>query len=570
MNNITKLSIFIATVSVAVFALHDVDTIDIAASGGGNASSAYADPTTSMTSFATVDSIGGYVLTTVESPTPFIATAAGVDAVTSAQSVKAVASDKPREEQERKERIARSKMSGPVAALAAVGGPTPTEIIVSYAEHPELMEDDRIAKLGGEIVRHYEVLELLAIRIPADALVDLAIEDSVEHVSLDEAVRTSSIASKEAANEPVYPSANTSYDGHGVRVALLDSGVAEHMDLSNSITQFNFLDGQYPSQSVKFAMNGLSADPRIDYFGHGTHLAGIIAGNGHNSSGDFDGPASGASIVSLRVLDENGYGQTSDVMAALDWLIQYGHALNIGVVNLSLGKPITESNTTDPLVLAVEQVWDSGIVVAVAAGNFGREGYFSTTSPGNSRKVITVGSLTDNGTGGDFSDDYASTYSSKGPTAGDHVMKPDLVAPGNQIIAATPHASTLAKLLPGNKVACTIAIECNRNYLELSGTSMATGFVSGAAALMLQKDPSLTPATVKARLMRSARNLYESPIVAGAGLLDVDAAMNENGIVSGQALSPLMAFGRGNRRYARSGYGHSLGRRTLGCRLSLD
>jgi serine protease AprX len=155
--------------------------------------------------------------------------------------------------------------------------------------------------------------------------------------------------------------------------------------------------------------------------------------------------------------------------------------------------------------------------------------------------VITVGSLTDNDTA-DFSDDYTSTYSSKGPTAEDHVMKPDLVAPGNRLIAATPDTSTLATLLPNNRVDCPVANECKYNYLELSGTSMATGLVSAAVAMMLQKDPSLTPATVKARLMRSARKYGESPILAGAGLLDIDAAMNETGIVSGEALSPLMAF----------------------------
>jgi serine protease AprX len=320
----------------------------------------------------------------------------------------------------------------------------------------------------------------------------------------------------------------------------LDSGVANHDDLSGSVIQFSFLDGQFPRPKVDGG-NVESDEDLKDEFGHGTHIAGIIAGSGKSSSGSFSGPASGASIISLQVLDADGYGQTSDVMAALEWLMKYGPYLNIRVANLSLGKPITESNTTDPLVRAVDQVWSRGIVVAVAAGNFGREGYFSTTSPGNSRKVITVGSLTDNNTGDDFSDDYASTYSSKGPTAGDHVIKPDLVAPGNRLIAATPHESTLAKLLQGNKVDCTSS-NCDDNYLELSGTSMATGMVSAAAALMLHKDPSLTPATVKARLMRSARKLGESPIVAGAGLLDIDAAMNESGVVSGEALSPLMAF----------------------------
>jgi serine protease AprX len=541
MNNITKITIFIAAVSVAVFALQDNQSLDTGASvGAPTMSPAYADSTTSTSSSAAAGSIHGPTLTTVDSSPQVTIVAVGAEPVATAQSA---ATDEPANEQERKEQIARSKMSGPVAALAAIGGPTPTEIIVSYANRPELIEDQRIEKLGGEIVRHYEILELLAIRIPADALVELAIDEKVEHVSLDEVVRTSSTVSKVVADFPVYPSGNASYDGDNVRVAILDSGVAPHTDLSRSVWQYSFLDGNFTKAVIDDGeIDREDTDPRTDYFGHGTHVAGIIAGNGYGSGGDYAGPASGADIISLQVLDENGAGQTSDVMAALEWLLKYGDDLDIRVANLSLGKPITESNTTDPLVMAVERVWDAGIVVTVAAGNFGREGYFSTTSPGNSRKVITVGSLTDNGTGDDFSDDYASTYSSKGPTAEDHVMKPDLVAPGNQIIAATPYASTLADLLPSNQVSCTNATECKTGYLELSGTSMSTAFVSSAAALMLQKDPSLTPATVKARLMRSARKMNESPIVAGAGLLDIDAAMNDNGIVSGQALSPLMTF----------------------------
>jgi serine protease AprX len=542
MNKLTKLSIAIAAVSVAVFALQDDQSNDTGVSVGTPELSAYADSPTSTSPDIAAASIQGPTLTTVDSSTPFTAVVVGtgVDTVASATPV---TTDESRSERERKEQIARSKMSGPVAALAAAGGPTPTEIIVSYADRPELIEDERIEKLGGEIVRHYEIFELLAIRIPADALVELAIDEAVEHVSLDEAVRSTSTVSKIAADFPVYPSGNASYDGDSVRVAILDSGVAPHTDLSSSVWQYSFLDDNFTKAVIDDGeIDREDTDPRTDYYGHGTHVAGIIAGNGYSSNGDYTGPATSVDIISLQVLDENGLGQTSDVMAALEWLLKYGDNLDIRVANLSLGKPITESNTTDPLVQAVERVWDAGIVVTVAAGNYGREGYFSTTSPGNSRKVITVGSLTDNGTGGDFSDDYVSTYSSKGPTAADHVMKPDLVAPGNQIIAATPYASTLADLLPGNKVSCTNALECKRGYLELSGTSMATAFVSGAAALMLQKDPSLSPATVKARLMRSARKLGESPIVAGAGLLDIDAAMNDNGIVSGQALSPLMAF----------------------------
>ncbi len=281
----------------------------------------------------------------------------------------------------------------------------------------------------------------------------------------------------------------------------------------------------------------IDADPH-DPFGHGTHVAGIIGGIGGISAGTYTGVANDASIHSVRVLDHEGKGVTSDVIAGLDWVLSNGETNKIRVVNLSLGKGIEESNTTDPLVLAVEQVWDAGYVVVASAGNYGRDGNMTITSPGNSRKIITVGSLTDNGTGNDFSDDYVSTFSSMGPTLGDHVLKPDLIAPGNRLVATISGKSRLKQDLAERVRDCNGA--CPAEYLELSGTSMAAAMVSGTAALMLTNDPSLSPATIKARLMRSARKIDADPVTSGAGVLDVSAALAETGTVTGQALSPRM------------------------------
>ena len=145
------------------------------------------------------------------------------------------------------------------------------------------------------------------------------------------------------------------------------------------------------------------ADDAYDPFGHGTHVAGVIGASGASSNGAYQGIAPYTPIHSLRVFDENGVGNVSDAIAALDWILANGAKHGIGVVNLSLGKALEESNTTDPLVLAVEAVWDAGFVVVASAGNYGRDGNFTITSPGNSRKIITVGSLTDAGTA-DYSD----------------------------------------------------------------------------------------------------------------------------------------------------------------------
>ncbi len=439
-----------------------------------------------------------------------------------------------------KSRQPRDKMSGPVAALASAGGTGMVEIVVRYSEYPALFDDEVIAALGGEVTRSYKTLEMRAIRIPADALLDLASEDKVDWLSVDDDVSFTSVASREAANVPTSGSAFAGYSGSSVGIAVVDSGVAQHADLDPNIIQYSFLGGAYPVPVIENGeITALNNDSREDTFGHGTHVAGILTGSGEEAADDFQGTATSAKVLSLQVLNESGSGSMSDVMAALDWLLVYGSYFDVRVVNLSLGKGISESNTTDPLVLAVEDLWDAGMVVVVAAGNDGNAGSMTITSPGNSRKAITVGSLTDNGSGSVFTDDYVSTFSSTGPTIGDFVLKPDLVAPGNRVVAATTATTFLAQHLPDRVRDCVVD-QCTSIYLEMSGTSMATPLTSAAVALMLEKEPSLSPATVKARLMRSARKLEADASTAGAGVLDVEAALGETGIMTTEALSPLM------------------------------
>ncbi|MEM7764676.1 MAG: S8 family peptidase [Pseudomonadota bacterium] len=439
-----------------------------------------------------------------------------------------------------REATAQAKMSGPVAALAAQGGDQMVDLVVRYAEQPEMFDDARVAELGGEVVRSFEVLEMRAIRLPADALVDLAVESSVSWLSEDSVIAPTSLASRVAASRPASNNVNHFYTGHGVGIAVIDTGVDAHSDLAAGIAQYDFAGGKVPSVTIKNGVvtySGKSA--RTDEYGHGTHVAGIIAG-ALSATGDAEGLAQDADIVSLRVLGENGKGSMSDVVAAMDWLLEYGHHFNVRVVNLSLGMMPRESAATDPLVLAAERLWDAGFVVVAAAGNDGYHGNMTINSPGNSRKIITVGSLTDNGTGSDFSDDYVSSFSSQGPTVGDLVLKPDLLAPGNKVIAANSGASDLSVLLGNSRIKGCKSWTCQEVYLEMSGTSMAAPIVAATAARMLDKQPWLTPSTIKARLMRSARKLTDEPTAAGAGVLNINAAMNDGGVVNGQALSPLM------------------------------
>ncbi len=435
----------------------------------------------------------------------------------------------------------RDKMSGPVAALLNAGATGNADLVVRYDQHPELFDDELVAKLGGTVTRSYAHLDMRAIQLPVAALENLASDINVDWLSIDDEVSNTSSASRAAANLPASGSANAGYRGLNVGVAVLDTGASVHADLSDNILQYSFLNGAYPTPEI---VNGnivnWNDSARYDGYGHGTHVAGLLSGTGEDSLGEYKGSATDSKVLALQVLNANGGGSMSDVMAALDWLLTYGDYFDIRVVNLSLGKGISESNETDPLVLAVEELWDAGMVVVVAAGNDGYSGSMTINSPGNSRKVITVGSLTDNGTGSDFVDDYVSSFSSQGPTIGDYVLKPDLLAPGNRVVAAVANDSKLSLALPTRRKACKTLLCGNDVYLEMSGTSMATPIVSAAVALMLEKDPSLSPATVKARLMRSARKIDADPTQAGAGLLDTNAALNDSGVVVGDALSPLM------------------------------
>ena len=438
----------------------------------------------------------------------------------------------------------RDKMSGPVLALLKEGATGDAELVVRYDQQPALFDDELVNDLGGTVVRSFDHLEMRAIRLPVSSLETLASDSNVDWLSIDDKMSATSVSSRLTANLPGSGSANEGYAGLNVGIAVLDTGVSNHADLGDNIIQYSFLGGAYPTPTIaNGVINALNDGARNDHFGHGTHVAGLLSGSGHNSNGAYKGSAQQAKVLSLQVLDANGSGSMSDVMAALDWLLTYAEYFDIRVVNLSLGKGISESNETDPLVLSVERLWDAGIVVVVAAGNDGFSGSMTVNSPGNSRKVITVGSLTDSATGLDASDDYVSSFSSRGPTIGDYVLKPDLLAPGNRVVGTVSAKSNLAKALSSRIKECSAEVCATEDaYLEMSGTSMATPIVSATVALMLEKDSFLSPATVKARLMRSARKIDVDPTEAGAGLLDADSALDDSGVVTGDALSPLMIF----------------------------
>jgi len=413
----------------------------------------------------------------------------------------------------------RGRLSGRAQEKASnAQGNARVDVLVKFRQAPGNAERAAVQRHGGSVRRQLRpASRWLSLRIPAHRLVALADEPTVEYIGIDEPVSTAMDTAREASNLPAAPAPETSLTGAGVGVAVVDSGVALHPDILTLTTVVDLV-------AHPVAMPAPPEDS-IDPNGHGTHVAGIVVGNGTLSGGRQAGIAPQANLISVRVLDGLGRGATSDVLAGLQW-IQANHGeYGIRVVNLSLGHPVFEPAVDDPLVEAVEALWDSGVVVVCSAGNRGRSGFVTITSPCNSRKVITVGATNDVSTP-EISDDRIATYSSRGPTAFDLFAKPDLVAPGNRIVSLRAPGSYFDMLLPDRRVAADPEQPGVLDYYEMSGTSMASPIVAGAAVLMIEQDPTLTPATVKARLMMSARRAaFGDPMLSGAGYLDILGAL---------------------------------------------
>ena len=438
-----------------------------------------------------------------------------------------------------------------------------TEVIVQYKTPPT---KDELKQLGpyGQIKRHLDVINALHVSLSQQAIAALASDPNVVYVSPNRSLTGALDITDQTVNATLaWP---LGWDGTGVGVAVVDSGITVKNDLMSA----NKLNAR-----VVYSQSFVSTEGPNDLYGHGTHVAGIVGSNGSASMGagfsrTFKGIAPNVNLINLKVLNQMGGGQESDVIAAIQAAIQLKNTYNIRVLNLSLGRPVFESYTLDPLCQAVEAAWKAGIVVVVAAGNSGRDnslgthGYGTINSPGSDPYVITVGATNTKGTP-QLWDDTVASYSSKGPTLIDHVAKPDLVAPGNAIVSLL--ASTTATLyMMTSKTQLTDSYYQtggsgrSTDYFRLSGTSMATPAVAGAAALLIQKNPSITPDTVKARLMKSAAKVLPTYQTAsdnytgqqfqgqadifsvGAGYLDVNAALANTDVATLPALSPVVSY----------------------------
>jgi len=295
--------------------------------------------------------------------------------------------------------------------------------------------------------------------------------------------------------------------GAGIGVAIVDSGIDPDSQNFN-ITAF-----------VDFTRRGepVSTNP-YDDFGHGTHLASLIASQGKESNGRYQGVAPGVRLIGLKVLDRNGAGRTSDVIAAIEYVIENNYWLGVDVINLSLGHPVYESAASDPMVNAVEKAHRAGIVVVTSAGNFGMNpythvvGYGGVTSPGNAPSAITVGAIDTKRTV-ERDDDYVAPFSSRGPTWIDGFAKPDLMAPGVGEIGWRAVMGRLFTAHPQLLFDDDDDDESDNNlkrFAKLSGTSMAAAEVSGVVALVLEANPNLTTNLVKAVLEYTATPLFNA------------------------------------------------------------
>ncbi|MFJ8536424.1 S8 family peptidase [Streptomyces sp. NPDC093591] len=317
----------------------------------------------------------------------------------------------------------------------------------------------------------------------------------IAHIWLD-GVRKASL-DKSVAQIGAPKAWEAGYDGKGVKIAVLDTGVdATHPDLKDQVIA---------------AKNFTPAATAEDKVGHGTHVASIAAGTGAKSGGKYKGVAPGADILNGKVLDDTGSGDDSGILAGMEWAAEQGAQ----VVNMSLGGGDTPE--IDPLEAAVNKLSaEKGILFAIAAGNSGPE---SVGSPGSAEAALTVGAVDDK--------DQLAEFSSTGPRLGDGAVKPDVTAPGVDITAASAKGSLIEQEVGENPA----------GYLSISGTSMATPHVAGAAAILKQQHPDWTYAELKGALTGSTKGGKYTPFEQGSGRIQVDKAIKQTVIADPVSVS---------------------------------
>lgn len=434
--------------------------------------------------------------------------------------------------------------SAPASAEGA--GPPPTSKIIIMAAPGALREAAiRVEALGGHVTRALPLVGGFAAAVPTSALALLRGSPAVRSVTADTPVRLNKGGGSPPEPNSVYTKAldaervwQAGYSGQGVTVAVVDTGISSVPDVAGRLLSVrNDITGQTTP-----CMDLSGENSCTDTYGHGTFVGGIIAGNGAASNGLYSGVAPQANLLPVKVAGANGASDVSNVLAAIQWVVSFKSRYNIRVLNLSLSTDSTATYRSDPFNYAVERAWDAGIVVVVSASNRGPAAG-TISKPGDDPLVITVGAVDDRGTPG-VGDDELPDFTSRGPTPSDGLAKPDVVAPGAHLVSLR----SIGSYVDRNSTAM------DGTYHRGSGTSFSAAAVSGVVALMLSRNPGMTPNQVKYALTHSARTLpgISDPMAVGAGEVDAYTATlnppagSANGGVVRSTGTGLLADSRGH------------------------
>jgi serine protease AprX len=395
--------------------------------------------------------------------------------------------------------------SGSHSALADLAARTPdkrVEVIVQLRSGTDAAAAQRlVASAGGTVERELPIINGLSTTVRAEDAQKLSLNPAVTGVTLNARVDSEGVVDPDALATAYNQSVRSDrawldgYTGKGVGVAVIDTGI------QGNLPDFQVSQTDTTSRVIATAVTNPAATTANDTFGHGTHVAGLIAGNGTDRPagdplyGKYAGVAPDANLIAVKASDDEGNASVLDVIDGLQFVVDMKSEYNIRVVNLSLKSMVAQSYKTDPLDAAVEAAWNSGIVVVAAAGNDGSASDAVSYAPANDPFVITVGGVDDMGTKG-IGDDVLATWSSRGTTQ-DGFDKPDVLAPGAHMVSTIPAGSEYTRLCPS----CVT----DGQYFRVGGTSMAAAVVSGEAALLTQANPGWTPDQVKSVIVKRSR-----------------------------------------------------------------
>ena len=399
-------------------------------------------------------------------------------------------------------------LAGLTTAPAAAEATERLVSVIVQGISPEAV-DSAVTSVGGRVTMPLPIVNGVSADVPASSVNSVRSMPGVLTVTDNEKIAFQGGADGQRVQKVV--NAHKLWEGgttgQGVTVAILDTGIhASHPDLAGRVIHCEDLTAE----------RGTEANC-ADTYGHGTFMAGLVAGNGASSGGQYQGTAPGANLVAIKAAGYDGASDVSHILAGIQWAVAFKDTYNIRVLNLSLGTDSSQDYRLSPLNFAVERAWMAGIVVVVSAGNTGPNGG-TVMKPGDDPYVITVGASSDMGTTS-TNDDVLAGFSGRGPTRSNGLSKPDVVAPGVHTISLRSPGSAIDTKYPSARV--------GNGYFRGSGTSMSTATVSGVVAQMLQKNPNLSPDQVKARLMGTARSIATTGAnLVGAGSVDSFAGAN--------------------------------------------